>query len=80
MPGVRRAHGPGARPAPRPSDLDGVRRAALGRHFCVGALPAAAEVETGVNQLLDAFPAMAFADGPAPADGQSSPAGGRRRT
>ncbi|MGX1971367.1 cytochrome P450 [Streptomyces kronopolitis] len=40
----------------------------LGRHFCVGALLAAAEVETGVNQLLDAFPDMAFADGPAPAD------------
>ncbi|MGW1376299.1 cytochrome P450 [Streptomyces sp. NPDC002446] len=40
----------------------------LGRHFCVGALLARAEVETGVNQLLDAFPAMDFADGTAPAD------------
>ncbi|NEE47575.1 cytochrome P450, partial [Streptomyces sp. SID8455] len=27
---------------------------ALGRHFCVGALLAKAEVETGVGQLLDA--------------------------
>ncbi|MGP8296885.1 cytochrome P450 [Streptomyces inhibens] len=41
---------------------------ALGRHFCVGALLAKAEVETGVNQLLDAFPAMDFADGMAPAE------------
>lgn len=40
----------------------------LGRHFCVGALLARAEVETAVNQLLDAFPAMDFADGTAPAD------------
>ncbi|WP_407289059.1 cytochrome P450 [Streptomyces sp. BP-8] len=40
----------------------------LGRHFCVGALLARAEVETAVNQLLDAFPAMAFADGIEPAD------------
>lgn len=40
----------------------------LGRHFCVGALLARAEVETGVNQLLDAFPDMAFADGTPPAD------------
>ncbi|MET9162146.1 cytochrome P450 [Streptomyces sp. BPPL-273] len=29
---------------------------ALGRHFCVGALLAKAEVETGVGQLLDAMP------------------------
>ncbi|WML84152.1 cytochrome P450 [Streptomyces sp. VNUA74] len=29
---------------------------ALGRHFCVGALMAKAEVETGVGQLLDAMP------------------------
>jgi cytochrome P450 len=29
---------------------------ALGRHFCVGALLAKAEVETGINQLLDAMP------------------------
>ncbi|MFD9812082.1 cytochrome P450 [Streptomyces sp. NPDC059080] len=38
----------------------------LGRHFCVGALLAKAEVETGVNQLLDAFGEMRFADGTAP--------------
>ncbi|MFF2808422.1 cytochrome P450 [Streptomyces sp. NPDC058000] len=40
----------------------------LGRHFCVGALLAKAEVETGVNQLLDAFPDLGFADDTAPAD------------
>lgn len=39
---------------------------ALGRHFCVGALLAKAEVEVGANQLLDAFPDMAFADGEPP--------------
>ncbi|MFD0319118.1 cytochrome P450 [Streptomyces flavalbus] len=36
---------------------------ALGRHFCVGAFLAKAEVETGVNQLLDAMPDMRLADG-----------------
>ncbi|GLF95708.1 cytochrome P450 [Streptomyces yaizuensis] len=36
---------------------------ALGRHFCVGALLARAEVEAGVNQLLDAMPDLRFADG-----------------
>ncbi|MFE9726962.1 cytochrome P450 [Streptomyces sp. NPDC005794] len=36
---------------------------ALGRHFCVGALLAKAEVETGVNHLLDAMPDMRLADG-----------------
>ncbi|MGC0421471.1 cytochrome P450 [Embleya sp. AB8] len=41
---------------------------ALGRHFCVGALLAAAEVEVGTNQLLDAMPDLAFAPGFAPAD------------
>ncbi|MGG2461325.1 cytochrome P450 [Streptomyces sp. RGM 3693] len=40
----------------------------LGRHFCVGALLAKAEIETGVNQLLDAFPDLGFADDTAPAD------------
>ncbi|MFG2136482.1 cytochrome P450 [Streptomyces sp. NPDC048650] len=40
----------------------------LGRHFCVGALLAKAEVEVGVNQLLDAFPFMDFAEGAAPAE------------
>ncbi|WP_330315829.1 cytochrome P450 [Streptomyces platensis] len=40
----------------------------LGRHFCVGALLARAEVEIAVNQLLDAFPAMDFADGAPPTD------------
>ncbi|WP_407554278.1 cytochrome P450 [Streptomyces sp. Pv4-95] len=41
---------------------------ALGRHFCVGALLARAEVEVGINQLLDAFPTMDFASGTAPAE------------
>ncbi|MFC8596186.1 cytochrome P450 [Streptomyces atroolivaceus] len=36
---------------------------ALGRHFCVGALLAKSEVETGVNHLLDAMPDMRIADG-----------------
>ncbi|EFE66510.1 MULTISPECIES: cytochrome P450 [Streptomyces] len=36
---------------------------ALGRHFCVGALLAKAEVETGVNQLLDALPDLRLAEG-----------------
>ncbi|WP_223737266.1 cytochrome P450 [Streptomyces purpurogeneiscleroticus] len=36
---------------------------ALGRHFCVGALLAKAEVEAGVGQLLDALPDMALEDG-----------------
>ncbi|MGW5788653.1 cytochrome P450 [Streptomyces sp. NPDC003757] len=36
---------------------------ALGRHFCVGALLAKAEVETGVGQLLDALPDLRIADG-----------------
>ncbi|MEE4545251.1 cytochrome P450 [Streptomyces sp. V4-01] len=39
---------------------------ALGRHFCVGALLAKAEVEVGANQLLDAFPDMDFATGEPP--------------
>ena len=41
---------------------------ALGRHFCVGALPAKAEVETGVGQLLDAMPDMRLADGCEPVE------------
>ncbi|MFD6296442.1 cytochrome P450 [Streptomyces sp. NPDC060235] len=41
---------------------------ALGRHFCVGALLAKAEVETGVNQLLDALPGLSLADGFQPAE------------
>lgn len=41
---------------------------ALGRHFCVGALLARAEVETGVNQLLDAMPDLRLADGFVPAE------------
>ncbi|MFD5099909.1 cytochrome P450 [Streptomyces albidochromogenes] len=36
---------------------------ALGRHFCVGALLARAEVQTGVNQLLDAMPDIRLANG-----------------
>ncbi|WP_034093813.1 cytochrome P450 [Streptacidiphilus albus] len=35
---------------------------ALGRHFCVGALLAKAEIEVGVNQLLDALPDLALAE------------------
>ncbi|MGW6460581.1 cytochrome P450 [Streptomyces sp. NPDC055078] len=41
---------------------------ALGRHFCVGALLARAEVQVGVNQLLDAMPDMRLADGFAPTE------------
>ncbi|WP_328864651.1 cytochrome P450 [Streptomyces sp. NBC_00304] len=41
---------------------------ALGRHFCVGALLARAEVETGVNQLLDAMPDVRLADGFTPSE------------
>ncbi|MFE7756828.1 cytochrome P450 [Streptomyces sp. NPDC057429] len=41
---------------------------ALGRHFCVGALLARAEVETGVNQLLDAMPDLRLADGFTPVE------------
>ncbi|MEV6400290.1 cytochrome P450 [Streptomyces sp. NPDC051907] len=41
---------------------------ALGRHFCVGALLAKAEVETGVGQLLDAMPDMRLADGFVPSE------------
>ncbi len=36
---------------------------ALGRHFCVGALLARAEVEAGVGQLLDAMPDVRLTDG-----------------
>ncbi|MFH8609543.1 cytochrome P450 [Streptomyces sp. NPDC018029] len=36
---------------------------ALGRHFCVGALLAKAEVEIGVGQLLDAMPDVRLAEG-----------------
>ncbi|WP_371535653.1 cytochrome P450 [Streptomyces sp. NBC_00466] len=41
---------------------------ALGRHFCVGALLARAEVSIGVGQLLDAMPDMRFAEGYLPAE------------
>lgn len=36
---------------------------ALGRHFCVGALLAKAEVEIGVGQLLDAMPGLRLQEG-----------------
>ncbi|MCX5207217.1 cytochrome P450 [Streptomyces sp. NBC_00237] len=36
---------------------------ALGRHFCVGALLARAEVQIGVGQLLDAMPDVRLKDG-----------------
>ncbi|WP_245689574.1 cytochrome P450 [Streptomyces chattanoogensis] len=39
---------------------------ALGRHFCVGALLAKAEVEVGVAQLLEALPDVALAPGAEP--------------
>ncbi|NLU68339.1 cytochrome P450 [Streptomyces sp. HNM0574] len=39
---------------------------ALGRHFCVGALLAKAEVETAVSMLLDALPGLALQDGRTP--------------
>ncbi|ANW21244.1 cytochrome P450 [Streptomyces clavuligerus] len=41
---------------------------ALGRHFCVGALLARAEVETGIGMLLDAMPGLRLADGFVPAE------------
>ncbi|WP_062217924.1 cytochrome P450 [Streptomyces sp. NBRC 109706] len=41
---------------------------ALGRHFCVGALLAKAEIEIGVDQLLDAMPDLRLADGFAPTE------------
>ncbi|GGZ22647.1 cytochrome P450 [Streptomyces nitrosporeus] len=41
---------------------------ALGRHFCVGALLARAEVVAGVNQLLDAMPGLRLADGFVPVE------------
>jgi cytochrome P450 len=41
---------------------------ALGRHFCVGALLAKTEVEVATNQLLDAMPDLALADGAVPVE------------
>ncbi|GAB3450841.1 cytochrome P450 [Actinophytocola sediminis] len=41
---------------------------ALGRHFCVGALLARAEVEVATNQLLDALPGLRLADDVAPVE------------
>jgi pulcherriminic acid synthase len=41
---------------------------ALGRHFCVGALLAKAEVEAGVGQLLDAMPDLRLQEGFTPAE------------
>lgn len=41
---------------------------ALGRHFCVGALLAKAEIETGAGQLLDAMPEVRLRDGFTPAE------------
>jgi pulcherriminic acid synthase len=41
---------------------------ALGRHFCVGALLAKAEVEIGVGQLLDAMPDVCLAEGFEPSE------------
>lgn len=38
----------------------------LGRHFCVGALLARTELETGIADLLDAMEDIAFADGVPP--------------
>lgn len=40
----------------------------LGRHFCVGAMLARTEVETGTNDLLDAMADIRFADGERPAE------------
>jgi cytochrome P450 len=41
---------------------------ALGRHFCVGALLAEAEVEIGANLLLDAMPDMRLAENVTPGE------------
>jgi pulcherriminic acid synthase len=41
---------------------------ALGRHFCVGSLLAKREMETAINQLLEAMPDVRFAEGFTPRD------------
>ncbi|WP_141578824.1 cytochrome P450 [Actinomadura sp. WMMA1423] len=41
---------------------------ALGRHFCVGALLAKAEIEVGTNMLLDAMPDVRLAEGADPVE------------
>lgn len=41
----------------------------LGRHFCVGAMLALAEVEIGTNQLLDSMGDIAFVGDPPPGSG-----------
>jgi pulcherriminic acid synthase len=41
---------------------------ALGRHFCVGSLLAKREMETAINQLLEAMPDVRFAEGFIPRD------------
>jgi pulcherriminic acid synthase len=41
---------------------------ALGRHFCVGSLLAKREMETAINQLLEALPGIRFAEGFTPRD------------
>lgn len=51
---------------------------ALGRHFCVGALLAKAEVETGVGQLLNAMPDLRLADGFHPSEQGFATRGPRR--
>ena len=38
----------------------------LGRHFCVGAMLARTELETGIAQLLDAMADIRFTDGAPP--------------
>jgi pulcherriminic acid synthase len=38
----------------------------LGRHFCVGAMLARTELETGIAQLLDAMDDIRFTDGTPP--------------
>jgi len=40
----------------------------FGRHFCLGAMLAKAELELGVNALLDRFPDMRLADGFVPVE------------
>jgi pulcherriminic acid synthase len=47
---------------------------ALGRHFCVGALLAEAEVIAGTNQLLDAMPDLRLAPGFVPRERACPPA------
>jgi cytochrome P450 len=40
----------------------------MGRHFCLGAMLARAEMDVAINRLLDAFPRLRLAEGEVPVD------------